>query len=63
MFRLIFMFIAFLAVTVAATLLAAQLMCWGLSLMHVSTGLAGPYLVLAAISIVAGVTGTAGSKR
>lgn len=63
MFRIVFMFVVFTAVTLAATLLAAQFVCWGLSIMHVSTGLAGPYLVLAGISMVAGVTSTIGSQR
>lgn len=63
MFRFIFMFVVFTAITLATTLLAAQFACWGLSIMHVSTGLAGPYLVLAGISMVTGVTTTIGSKR
>lgn len=50
-----------LIIGLALDVLFAQLAVWGLSYMHIGTGLPGPYLILAAISGV--VTLNSPSKK
>ena len=59
MLELAFYFIAYLALSLIVSLIASQFVCWGLSYMHVNTGLAGPYLVLAGVSMVTAANASA----
>jgi len=61
--ELIFKVALFAALSFVVFMLAAQFVCWGLSAMHVSTGLSGPMMILAGISMVAGTSARAGSRR
>jgi hypothetical protein len=56
-------FLAYMAMSLAISLIAAQFVCWGLSHMHVGTGLVGPYLVLAGLSMTVSSAAAASARR
>lgn len=59
---LIFGVIVALAIDIAISVAAAQLVVWGLSYEHVNSGLDGPWLILMAVAIVVSAN-THSSKR
>ena len=49
---ILFMFLVLFAIGFAVSLLGAQFVVWGLSIMHVNSGIWGPYWILAGMSMV-----------
>lgn len=56
LFGCLALFVLYMAVSVATSLLAAQFVVWGLAMLHVSSGIWGPYLILMGVSMVVGVS-------
>ena len=52
----VLLFIAFLGIAFAVSLLAAQFVCFGLSYFHVQSGIIGPYWILAGINLAVGTS-------
>lgn len=50
------LFIAMIGLSLLASLLAAQFVCFGLSYWHVQSGIAGPWFVLAGINMAVGTS-------
>ena len=61
--KILFIFIITTAFNLLMSLFAAQLVVWGLSYMHVGTGLFGPYLILAGFSTVVSASVASNSKK